>query len=137
MASVNQDSVQGGIKAVKTRKSRYALFKVVNAPGQPLEIVLDKQAERTATKQEFFKDLSETQPRFAIYDYEYKTDDGRATSTLYFIYWVPQNSNQVEKILVSSAKQNFAACLDGFKAVSAEKKKQVQELLENEVISGR
>jgi hypothetical protein len=85
----------------------------------------------------FFKDLVDTQPRFTIYDYEFKTDDGRSTSTLYFIYWVPQNSNQTEKILISSAKSNFLACLEGFKNVTAEKKKAVQELLENEVISGR
>jgi hypothetical protein len=51
---------------------------------------------------------------------EFKTDDGRATSTLYFLYWVPQNSNQVDKILISSAKTNFVACLEGFKAVSLE-----------------
>lgn len=56
-----------------------------------------------------------------------------------FAVWhrIPQNTNQVEKILVSSAKANFSACLEGFKAVTAEKKKQVQELLENEVLSGR
>jgi len=56
---------------------------------------------------------------------------------LYFIYWAPQNSNQVDKILVSSAKANFVACLEGFKAVTIEKKKAVQELFENEVLSGR
>lgn len=36
---------------------------------------------------------------------------------------MPQNVNQVEKILVSSAKSNFAACLEGFRQVTAEKKK--------------
>lgn len=50
---------------------------------------------------------------------------------------VPQNSNTVDKILVSSAKNNFVACLEGFKSVTCEKKKAVQELFENEVLSGR
>jgi len=135
MAAVNKSEVDAGIRAVKLRKARYALFKVNNQPDQPLEIVLDKQGEKKATKSDFLKDLSETQPRFAIYDYEYKTDDGRLTSTLYFIYWVPQNTNQVEKILVSSAKSNFTACLEGFKAVTAEDKETVEELLENEAAS--
>jgi hypothetical protein len=43
----------------------------------------------------------------------------------------------VDKILISSAKTNFVACLEGFKSVTAEKKKVVQELFENEVLSGR
>src|SRR4051794_38408937 len=50
-AAVNKESVEGGIKAVKTRKARYALFKVNNS--QTLEIVLDKQSERKATKEEY------------------------------------------------------------------------------------
>jgi hypothetical protein len=59
-ASVNKDTVDGGIKAVKTRKARYALFKVVNEEGGALQITLDKQAERKASKEDFFKDLSES-----------------------------------------------------------------------------
>ena len=39
----------------QTRKARYALFKVVNIPDQPLEIVLDKQADRKTSKEDFFK----------------------------------------------------------------------------------
>ena len=49
----------------------------------------------------------------------------------------PQNSNVTDKILVSSAKNNFVSCLEGFKSITCEKKKAVQELLENEVLSGR
>lgn len=134
---MNKESVEAGIKAVKTRKARYAIFKVDKQPDQPLQIVLEKQSERKATKEEsghttththaqrhdaavqrritmaraqsllcvcrfslssvsvcaaavslsFYKDLLETQGRFCLYDYEFKTDDGRATSTLFFIYW--------------------------------------------------
>jgi hypothetical protein len=49
---VNQDTVQAGIKAVKTRKARYALFKVVNDPNGVMEITIDKQADRKASKEE-------------------------------------------------------------------------------------
>ncbi len=49
---MNQETVSAGIKAVKTRKARYALFRVVNDPNGQLEITLDKQADRKATKEE-------------------------------------------------------------------------------------
>jgi hypothetical protein len=65
---VNKDTVDGGIKAVKTRKARYALFKVVNEEGGALQITLDKQAERKASKEDFFKDLSANTTHCTIRD---------------------------------------------------------------------
>lgn len=137
MAQIDTESVNAALKAVKLRKARYATFKIKNEAGSPIQVTTDKLGERKTNKDDFFKDLPDTQPRFTVYDYEFKTADGRATSTLYFIYWVPQNSNQMDKILFSTSKTSFVQILDGFQHKTCEKMKQVQELLEKEELSGK
>lgn len=66
----------------------------------------------------FLKSLSDSKCAFSVYDYEYKTADGRITSSLYSIYWMPENTNQNDRIIYSSAKGNFTNELSGYKVSS-------------------
>jgi len=129
MAQVNRDSVDPAIKAVQTRKCRYATFKL-NAETMLIE--LDKQSARSASYKDFVKDLKDNLPRFCLYDYEYLSPDGRRTSSLYCISWMPESVNQKDRILYSSAKNNFIGLLQGYNFFSCETKDEVREKLENE-----
>ena len=123
------------LKNVQMRRARYALFKVTSSsPSSPLTIVLDKEGARASTYRDFLRDLKDNAPRFAVYDYEYQSPDGRPTSSLYCLYWMPQQVNQQERIVYSSAKNNFVQHLTGYKHFTAEEKDEVKELLEAEVL---
>src|SRR5438128_1534471 len=106
MASVDKETVEKALKAVQLRKARYALFRVNNT-AEKMEIVLDKQSERKCNYKDFLADLRDDTPRYCVYDYEFKSADGRPTSALYFFYFVPENVNQNDRILYSTGKSNF------------------------------
>jgi len=71
------------------------------------------------------------------HDYEFKTADGRASSALYFFYWVPSNANDKERILYSSAKSNIVAALSGYKQFNVEEQEEIEDILKEEVQIGK
>jgi len=136
MASLDKDPCESAYKDVKLRKARYCTYKVEqNKTSGSITVTPAKIAERKSNYKEFMKDLSDTVPRFALYDYEYKTKDGRLASTLYFIQWMPENVNQNDRILYSSAKKNLEVILSGVKNVSFEEADEIEELLKGEAVS--
>jgi hypothetical protein len=51
-AQIDTESVNAALKAVKLRKARYATFKIKNEAGSPIQVTIDKQAERKTDKEE-------------------------------------------------------------------------------------
>lgn len=134
MAQVDRPLVDPAVKSVQTRKARYALFKIVNESSNQSTILVtvDKVSAREANYRDLLKDLKENSARFALYDYEFLSVDNRPTSSLISISWMPENVNQKERILYSSAKSNFVAILSGFKQETCENKDEIKQLLSNE-----
>ena len=131
---MDKASVDPALKAVQMRKARYAIFRVAppESSSSSLSIVLERQSERSATYRDLLRELKDNAPRFVTYDYEYSSADGRPTSALYCLYWMPQQVNQQERILYSSGKANFVAYLNGYKHFTAEEKDELKEILEKE-----
>jgi cofilin len=74
-------------------KSRYVIFKIGDE-----EIGVEKLGPRAATFEEFGKDLPFSDSRYAVYDQDLTTADGRATSKIWFISWSPTNSTPFNKM---------------------------------------
>ena len=132
---MDKSSVDPALKSVQSRRARYATFHIPppTSPTAPLVIVHDLTGDRSTTYRDLCRALSDQHPRFIAYDYEYVSADGRPTSALYCLYWMPQQVNQQERILYSSAKNNFVNFLTGYKHFTAEEKDEVKEVLEKEV----
>jgi len=64
------------------------------------------------------KNLPSMQPRYAIYDHEFKTNDGRSTSKLYFFSFTPTNSNQLDRVIYAQSMKPFRDSLSGIFPVS-------------------
>ncbi len=90
------------------KKHRFIIFKI----GEE-KIDVETIGVRTATFDEFKRALPETDCRFGIYDHEFKTPDGRATSKLFFVSWFPSNSTPYNKMAYASAKVKFRETLPG------------------------
>lgn len=74
------------------------MFKVKNDNSQIIITVDCIHTQRTDGYKALLKDLPDTQPRYILYDYEFKTahydsvgGSGRATSSILLIYWNPDN----------------------------------------------
>ena len=58
--------------------------------------------------------------RYAVYDHEFKTADGRQTDKLFFIFWGPTASHQVKKMEYTTERAALRSKLSGVFDVSAD-----------------
>merc|ERR1712048_514132 len=79
----------------------YVLFKIQDKK----EIVVDTEGDASKSFDDFKGALPEAEPRYALVDIHYKTDDGRDQSKLTFVMWSPDDKVGVkEKMLYASSK---------------------------------
>jgi cofilin len=90
------------------RKGRYILFKLGDN-----EIEVDKIGDRNETYETFKKALPYSECRYCIFDQDYKTNDGRPASKLWFINWFPDNSTTYHKMAYTSAKPTLYDQIEG------------------------
>lgn len=91
------------------KKFRYYTYVIENKKL----IKVDKVGERNATYEEFCAQLPENEPRYGVIDLDFETKDGRPTSKLIFISWVPDTGGIRDKMLYSSSKEALKAALVG------------------------
>ena len=82
---------------------------------------MEKIGSRSATYDDFKNALPFTDSRYAVFDQEYKTHDGRATSKIWFVSWFPSNSTPYNKMAYTSAKAKFRDIIPGVFDVQASK----------------
>jgi len=88
----------------------YIMFKISD---DKKKIVIDKLAEPGETFDDFVNTLPEFDGRYAVVDVKFDTDDGRSTSKLVFISWVPDNMKIKVKMLYSGSKEYLKSQCDG------------------------
>ena len=93
------------------RKSRYLVFHL--ASDDSGTVLTEKVGERSATPQSFIDSLPTSDCRFAIYDHEYKSVDGRPQSKLFFVSWLPLNSTPHNMMAYTAAKGVFRDTFTG------------------------
>lgn len=81
------------------RKHRYLVFKM---GAESVDI--EKIGGRKETYQQFRASLPYSDCRFAIFDHEFKTADGRLSSKLWFVSWFPNSSMTHVKMAYASVK---------------------------------
>jgi hypothetical protein len=93
--------VDGGVsdafqnfKAVRSKnKLQYIIFKI-----DGLKIVVDSKGAKGKTFDDFVRALPDAQCRYAVFDKEFTSGDGRSTSKMYFLTWMPQVCKQKMKM---------------------------------------
>ena len=106
------------------RKCRYCIFKV----GEN-EIEVDTTSARDATLNDFKNILPMADCRYGIYDHEFKTNDGRLQSKLYFIVWMPKNSTPHTKMAYATGKSKFNQSMEGLQDVQVETLDEIDNLM--------
>lgn len=117
------DAVVAEFKQLKMRrKYRYVLFRI-----EADKVVVDATAPPSASFADFNAALPDSDCRYAVYDHEFLTPDGRKSSKLFFVTWIPQNSHPGFKMAYTHAKSAVQSVCDGCFEVSAVIKKEVAQ----------
>ncbi|KAF4322104.1 hypothetical protein BBI17_004353 [Phytophthora kernoviae] len=120
------DEVIAEFKQLKMRrKYRYVLLRIEAA-----HVVVDSTAPPSATFKDFEAALPDSDCRYAVYDHEFLTSDGRKSSKIFFVSWIPQNSHPGFKMAYTHAKSAVRAVCEGCFDVSAVIKKEVAQGME-------
>ncbi|CEL94944.1 unnamed protein product [Vitrella brassicaformis CCMP3155] len=88
---------------------RYIIYSIKD--NKTIEI--EKQADKSKTYDDFLKELPEEEPRYAVVDVPYDTDDGRPQSKLVFFFWAPDTAKVKPKMVYASSKDILKKKLEG------------------------
>jgi cofilin len=96
-------------KALKTRrKYRWIVFRIEEST---LELQVEKAGAPSSTGRDLIKALPISEARYAVFDFEYTTKDGRRTSKLVFIVWTPSIGKT--GMLYASQRRNLDNSITG------------------------
>ncbi|XP_054788966.1 actin-depolymerizing factor 7-like [Prosopis cineraria] len=90
------------------RNYRFIVFKIENQ-----EVVVDKLGGPTQTYEDFTASLPPTECRYAVFDFDFTTDENCQKSKIFFIAWAPDASKVRQKMVYASSKDRFKRELYG------------------------
>ncbi|KAE8736433.1 Actin-depolymerizing factor 1 [Hibiscus syriacus] len=90
------------------RNYRYIIFKI-----HEQQVVVDKAGNPTSTYEEFTASLPSDECRYAVFDFDFTTDENCQKSKIFFIAWSPDTSRVRSKMVYASSKDRFKRELDG------------------------
>ncbi|KAJ7944903.1 putative Actin depolymerizing factor [Quillaja saponaria] len=90
------------------RSYRFILFKI-----EKQQVVVDKLGLPTESYDDFTASFPVDECRYAVYDFDYITDENCQKSKIFFIAWSPDTSKVRMKMVYASSKDRFKRELDG------------------------
>ncbi|KAL0845972.1 hypothetical protein Bca101_019218 [Brassica carinata] len=92
------------------RTYRYVVFKI---DEKAQEVQIEKLGNPEETYDDFTNSIPENECRYAIYDFDFTTEDNCQKSKIFFIAWSPDTSRVRSKMLYASSKDRFKREMDG------------------------
>ncbi|CAN0909478.1 Actin-depolymerizing factor 2, partial [Linum grandiflorum] len=92
------------------RTYRYIVYKIEE---QQKQVMVEKLGEPTDSYDDFSASLPADECRYAVYDFDYVTEDNRQISRIIFVAWSPDTSRVRSKMIYASSKDRFKRELDG------------------------
>ncbi|XP_041991951.1 actin-depolymerizing factor 3-like [Salvia splendens] len=94
---------------LKTKRShRFIVFKI-----EEKQVIVEKLGEPAQTYDDFTAHLPADECRYAIYDFDYFTEENVPKSRIFFIAWSPDTAKVRSKMIYASSKDRFKRELDG------------------------
>ncbi|KAK4802280.1 hypothetical protein SAY86_000483 [Trapa natans] len=92
------------------RVFRFIVFKIDEKIQQ---VTVEKLGQTSESYEDFSASLPADECRYAVYDYDFTTDENCQKSKIFFIAWAPDSSRVRSKMLYASSKDRFKRELDG------------------------
>ncbi|XP_051147318.1 actin-depolymerizing factor 7-like [Andrographis paniculata] len=111
--AVNDECKLAFLELKARRSHRYVIFRLDDENQQ---VVVDKVGTQSETYEDFTKSLPDNDCRYAVFDYDFTTDENCHKSKIFFIAWSPDIAKVRTKMLYASSKDRFKRELDGIQA---------------------
>ncbi|OIT21764.1 actin-depolymerizing factor 10-like [Nicotiana tabacum] len=92
------------------RDHRYIVFKIDDSGHQ---VVVEKVGRNDETHEDFANNLPPNECRYAVFDYDFTTNENVQKSKIFFVAWAPETARVRSKMLYASSKDRFRRELDG------------------------
>ncbi|XP_041002857.1 actin-depolymerizing factor 7-like isoform X1 [Juglans microcarpa x Juglans regia] len=94
---------------LKTKRNyRFIIFKIENQ-----EVLVEKLGSPDENYDDFNESLPADECRYAVFDFDFITDENCQKSKIFFIAWSPDASRVRSKMVYASSKDRFKRELDG------------------------
>ncbi|GLT31373.1 hypothetical protein SLA2020_061150 [Shorea laevis] len=90
------------------RTYRFIVFKI-----EEKQVIVEKLGEPANSYEDFTASLPADECRYAVYDYDFVTEENCQKSRIVFIAWSPDTSKVRSKMIYASSKDRFKRELDG------------------------
>ncbi|XP_039021589.1 actin-depolymerizing factor 1-like [Hibiscus syriacus] len=92
------------------RTNRFIVFRIEEKQKQ---VVVEKLGEPTDSYEDFTASLPADECGYAVYDFDFVTNENCQKSRIFFIAWSPDTSKVRSKMIYASSKDRFKRELDG------------------------
>ncbi|XP_027342290.1 actin-depolymerizing factor 12-like [Abrus precatorius] len=90
------------------RSYRFIIFKI-----EEQQVVVEKLGDPMENYDNFMASFPPNECRYAVYDFDFTTDENCNKSKIFFIAWAPDASKVRMKMVYASSKDRFKRELDG------------------------
>ncbi|XP_022777260.1 actin-depolymerizing factor 1-like [Durio zibethinus] len=108
--AVNDECKLRFLELKAKRSYRFIVFKIEEKIQQ---VVVEKLGEPNDSYEDLSASLPSNECRYAVYDFDFTTDENCQKSKIFFIAWSPDTSRVRSKMLYASSKDRFRRELDG------------------------
>ncbi|KAK6925804.1 Actin-depolymerizing factor homology domain [Dillenia turbinata] len=106
--AVNDDCKLKFLELKAKRSYRFLIFKIENQ-----QVMVEKVGSPEESYDDFTASLPPDECRYAVYDFDFTTNENCQKSKIFFIAWSPNTSKVRSKMVYASSKDRFKRELDG------------------------
>ncbi|XP_031283923.1 actin-depolymerizing factor-like [Pistacia vera] len=108
--AVNDECKLKFLELKAKRNHRFIVFKIEE---QIQQVTVEKVGSPEETYDDFTNSLPANECRYAVFDFDFTTEENVQKSKIFFIAWAPDTSRVRSKMVYSSSKDRFKRELDG------------------------
>ncbi|KAK6137616.1 hypothetical protein DH2020_028642 [Rehmannia glutinosa] len=92
------------------RNYRFIIFKIEEKIQR---VIVEKLGQPGESYDDFASSLPDNECRYAVYDFDFTTNENCQKSKIFFVAWAPDTSRIRSKMVYASSKDRFKRELDG------------------------
>ncbi|MBA0750560.1 hypothetical protein Gogos_001969 [Gossypium gossypioides] len=100
------------LKFLELKAKRTYHFIVFKIEEKQKQVIMEKLGEPTGSYEAFTSSLPADECRYAVYDFDFVTDENCQKSRIIFIAWSPDTSKVRSKMIYASSNDRFKRELD-------------------------
>lgn len=101
------------LKFLELKAKRTYRFIIYKIDEKLKQVIVDIVGEPSKNYEDFTANLPANECRYAVYDFDFLSEENVPKSRIFFIAWSPDTSRVRSKMLYASSKERFKRELDG------------------------